>query len=447
LETATIYQRLIERGRAYRGPEPWSRHADGTDLVVLEDPAATLAVLQQEFTPEALRRAGLAFTDSDKTWHWALGPAGEPAILGPLRHRGEERPFDVLTQRGCLSGRLPVSAALEDAITRDAVESHHGMLLAAFSMQDVGALRAVGLPATLATGLEDLRRERLDAFCLAFAISARYLKPRNAPPAPPPEADGDGGRRIDAMESSEPPGGLTPAAYLDLVLVGWSPGRVEATRPAPLDAVHQRLRRLVADFDLRLDRVHRWQPTAARIATLRARLADGNRGDVLRGLEESLQEDSAAPFRPPPRQRDKPANLAEAIEALHRASVNPTSDRFVQIARWQEYQERLLAECERPLLARAEAGETSPEQAGWLGLAGVSRLVHEQATLLSAQLNREVKRDGLGAFARLPDEEIKQMLATTDRLLALLKQLGPVTGKAAQTRRNHREDSINLSET
>src|SRR5690606_4957513 len=52
---------------------------------------------------------------------------------------------------------LPLLAALEDGFTQAAARRHQGDLLLACSLEDVVVLRACGLAATLAVGLEALK--------------------------------------------------------------------------------------------------------------------------------------------------------------------------------------------------------------------------------------------------------------------------------------------------
>ena len=73
----------------------------------------------------------------------------------PLRALPHGDPFDLVTFEGAAGGQLPLCAAVHDHRVAKAIEQR-GFLFVAFSMPDLASLLAVGLPAALAAGLDEI---------------------------------------------------------------------------------------------------------------------------------------------------------------------------------------------------------------------------------------------------------------------------------------------------
>ncbi len=79
--------------------------------------------------------------------------------------------YDLLTPSGLLSGDgLPAIAALNDLITVRASESTDAPLFLAFTIETVILLRAIGLPATLALGIDAITPNNLEQLCECFGF-------------------------------------------------------------------------------------------------------------------------------------------------------------------------------------------------------------------------------------------------------------------------------------
>ncbi len=177
-----IYETLFWSGSVYALPEPWLPLPTDADVRGCpEDLARLWTDLEARFTPAALLRSGIAWETAPGRLQ--LSPAlqaGGPLIF--VRPKPRTLPIEVLTSQGCLSGRhLPVVAALNDDRTRMALAAGEGLLLAASTLDDVIVLRALGLAATLATGLESIDRQQLDRLKDYFGWKQR--------PRWPPQSD------------------------------------------------------------------------------------------------------------------------------------------------------------------------------------------------------------------------------------------------------------------
>jgi hypothetical protein len=177
--TRRIYQMLFELCPAYGLPRPWAAiRADADVRACPEDPSAMLAHLASHFDAEDLISAGVAErAGMGAPNEGALVPAppltpGAPLIF--LRYSPNQAPIEILTAAGGLSGwHLPVIASLDDHHTIAAIEMRRTIeiqtglgagdpfLLAACTIEDVVVLRALGLPATLAIGMDTINRNRL----------------------------------------------------------------------------------------------------------------------------------------------------------------------------------------------------------------------------------------------------------------------------------------------
>jgi hypothetical protein len=164
-----VYEQLLTGCPVLRFPEPWAFVPPGQDChATVADPPATLASLRATFDVAALEVAGVL----DRS------PEGQPRLhpnlcepggtIVALRAGPRLPPFELLTAAGCVSGRtVPVLAALADAFTQER-RRPLGTIFAPVRIADVALLRALGLPATLGTGLSDPSVERLRALEAAF---------------------------------------------------------------------------------------------------------------------------------------------------------------------------------------------------------------------------------------------------------------------------------------
>ena len=97
-------------------------------------------------------------------------------LILPLRALPQCNPFDLLSDWGTTSGQLPVYAAVHDHLVEKGV-NRRGVLCITFSMQDLLSLRAVGMPAALAVGLEEITRNRLRNFAIPLGLRDRVMRP------------------------------------------------------------------------------------------------------------------------------------------------------------------------------------------------------------------------------------------------------------------------------
>ena len=147
-------------------PPGWRRFAKNVDVwAPPNDENSTLAALREKHSDKDLIRSGVASRDEKN--NLALNPIFFGLVdnrILPLRAIPQCNPFDLLTEEGTSSGQLPIYASAHDHHVGKGI-TKRGILCVTFSMLDLTSLRAVGMPATLAFGLEQINRHSLKEFC------------------------------------------------------------------------------------------------------------------------------------------------------------------------------------------------------------------------------------------------------------------------------------------
>ena len=134
------------------------------------EPVEVVSALTGEFSIDGLVDSGIVAEEGGAV---SLVPAltgGASFVV--LRDAVTHQPYELLTHAGCLSAdALPVFEILRDGRTQRLIEQGTGDLIIAFDLEHVTMLRASGLPATLAVGLNDLPLEQIGKFCESFNLS------------------------------------------------------------------------------------------------------------------------------------------------------------------------------------------------------------------------------------------------------------------------------------
>lgn len=255
---------------------------------------------------EELLDAGVAQRQADGSLAPAAGllEAGKPLIF--LSKPGTEMPDSVLTTAGCLRpGQLPLLASLDDAVTQQAIDFHKRLLVVPF-VEDVIVCRALGLPATLAAGLD-----RVDPSLFQTLCDRCHWVPFPVLPDDPLDAVDD----LDDFDKQVDP---------TVLLVNWSPATLSRAEPPGMDAVVAHLRAMMKSFRIDSMDVGLWDPDQAFVDGFAARLKFGrpeiDPKTLLAEVEGSFVDPLNDPLRsPPPRQL--PSSFAMAAELHRRAQA------------------------------------------------------------------------------------------------------------------------------
>jgi hypothetical protein len=433
-----VYERVLQLCPPYLFPPPWDfLTADQDCRGPIRDTSAILSDLQVRFSEAELEEAGVL----------ARAPSGElqiaPALCNPvggvvaLRRSPGEAPFTLLTARGCLgSDALPVVAALEDAGTAARLAETE-VLYAAFRISDVVLLRAIGLPATLATGLHNASLPQLHALDEAFAAPDPFARANPPLPAPPSGETDDEclGESADPAAQPVTAGGDAPQAAPPprpgLALVGWAPGSVGAEIPPPLRRTAGQLALVRQHLGLRLAGISLWRPPPRDMDNLRFRLNYREAESISELLRESAQvlgdfECLADPQGPEDVRPAASADLSAAqVELLARLADDRGQGRItdrVRAAR-HAYEELIERRLIAPLQTWALAHDNPVIRNVGFDLATGCRELHRMGPLLHEPLGRRRDEVLAGDNEAGTGRVLTEYLQLSRRLTSIVRDL------------------------
>lgn len=425
-----IYQRFLDFCYPYSLGGLWHGFQSHTDLwSPPTDSSTALAALRQLFDDSELREGGIASGDPGDTM--VLNPilCDQRTIILALRETTDHAPFDLVVNEGCLSGQLPVCAVMKDERVLK-VAARVGYLAVTFSMEDLAALRLMGLPAISASGLADVRRETMTEFCqcLAHQRSPKFGQNEDSPvPSQntgastnetcPPE-EGEPVTEYSISSADEQAMGPRP----ELVFVGWSPAKLELVEPDQLKDIVRHFAAIEQYLQVPMNDVYAWRPTQAELDRLMFCLQHGIRKDVKEALLVSMDQ-SAEPITAPARGSAVSKSLPEAMLRLEDVVRRSVGNEVMEKQAWADYEERVNSELAMPLLQLAMTTAEPMQRNLMATTASIARVLHPQAMLIAAKITRRIATSGLGKVGGGPDKDVKRLLELTDRLIDLNKEL------------------------
>jgi len=397
-----VYADFVQHCPATRLPQPWGRFAEPGDLAATpQDEETLVAALCKNHSIAALLRSGVVCQGENKKLILPTAFIQPYCSLLPLRHAPHDNPFDLLTDDGTTSGRLPLAAAIQDHRVAAGI-AERGLLCIAFSLPDMVSLRAVGVPAALAMGLDEITCKSLQELRSALGPpGAGHAAPAGHSDIQPPsaaaaEAGGIQETHAAGSSSSSPAAANSGPGMIDppqLIFVGWSPARLSSERPASLDRVLREIQGIAGCLGIDLAEVSVWRPTVAEIQQITFALSKGVQHDVVQAILKSIDQ-SAQPVIPSARDQGTPGDFLQARARLHEALARPRSGPNYRRRRLQAYQKAVDKNFVEPLLLRA-AEESNPQEGSRLAvLAEINRLLYPSLALYAARLEREIIRTG-----------------------------------------------------
>ncbi len=205
-----------------------------------------------------------------------------------------------------------------------------------------------------------------------------------------------------------------------LILPNWSPARLELGDEPQILEIRDQLRVVAEDSELEMDAFGVWSLNPAVLKRLRFSVAQRERPRIADILRDSLGKDcsplvSSATGLPP-----VPATYAEAVAAW-KASADSDFELF-GAEKWKAVQECLQKDLIDPLLKEAEETSDPHLRNQLVVVAGLNSLVHQQLLSLAAAAAPGGARGPTGP-RELPAEALKQVLALTDRLQSMRKEI------------------------
>jgi hypothetical protein len=418
-----IYQELYAVCPLYLLPGPWAGlKGDPAVRAVPPGLATWLEQVSTKFAAADLLAAGIAEADNNGGLKLStrLESPGKPLVF--LYPGFGDGPSAVLTSRGMLGGRrFPVTAAFNDVATRRALSSAKELLIA-FSLEDVAVLRAIGLPATVAFGMERLSSSRTAMLRLCENCSWESCSPWLFPPSDPPP-----GGPQPAPELSSPgeprtrysPDHGAPSESLPLILVGWSVAEVRHTEPTQLKPVLAQLGELEKHLDIKNMDIGIWNPSPTSWERLcfhlKHRFHEGAAADMHENLAENCWDPPSGESGEPAPPVDLVTALTNYRKALGDAKRGRCSSEDRQRAE-DIFHERLEQELLLPL--RSAAGGSPGARNSQAFLVGVSGLAHRLMPLIEAELVGE----HADTFMRGPLPKLKELERLVGMAIALTKQ-------------------------
>jgi hypothetical protein len=409
-----IYQELYALSIPFELPAPWDAlPPDDGVRAVPEDFTELLRRLLATFEVYELQDAGVAVTTADGTFAptAALCTAGEPLVF--LRPDPNTMPTAVLTATGCLAAaQLPLLLSCEDGPTVQAILASD-MLLVTSSLLDLIALRQLGLPATLATGLDRLEDHQIAEVCgqLGWTLpsASRAALER---------------LRAEAAGPSEPARAARRDRELPLCLVMGSPAKFSLDKPSGMEAIIAHFRDLKNYLRIMDMSVSDWTPRQAVLDQLRFQLKSYPAGIDPARLVDEIQAswlDSLHDPLPEPKPRPVPSSFIAGARA-YRIAVHNAARGLCTPAEFRQAQEdysRVLDE--RLILPLLE------ETAGPLAQ-------NKQAALMAASRALQMLSPGAEQMLRdpsliadpetFPDKQLNAIVKLARTVLMLSKETG-----------------------
>lgn len=302
-----------------------------------------------------------------------------------------------------------VMATLIDLRMSEMFENFDSRIFVAFSQADLAAAWSIGIPAIPSMMLDNLGGTLLDHFC-------KSLKLRRASTA----------FNFDVASPVATP--IYP------VLINWSLAELELKEHPAARAVEQHLVNLQRHLGIDFSDSAVWTPSAEELESIKFRVKHGARDDVLEALIDSSSNCECFGLSPSKKARLEPQRYVDAVRDFTACAAG--SDTLRRQKSWDRVLQLQESELIAPLMNQAEEEQNALRRTLLTSLAEMSRMFHPQTMLLSAQLAKNVRDQGAKATAELPAEEFRQLVALSDRILAMAQGAQSCRSKKAKSSKN-----------
>lgn len=411
-----VYEDVLESLPPYVPPEPWNVFTRKDDLrQPIDDREAVLENLRTRFSVDDLVKTGVAelMDDGVLTLSRSLCDRGEAIFV--LRGPEGKIPFDLMLDGGCLSQRLlPICALLGDGRMRKVSAEQGRPLCVTFSMADAAILLRAGFPSAVATGLSQAKGQNLELLRRCFQLKAHDERKSNADFLLK-QASGAGGWLLaDVLQD---PDFRSP----EVRIVAWSVDQLSLSEPEGLPALIDHFAKLERYMDFTFEDFRLWRPSQNDVDRIRFCLEHGSLGDVQGALHQSLDESTSELICSMPSRPTR--SLCEAYGDLHSLLCQPDRSKVQEKLAWQDCEQAVQRELIGRLVEQATAMDDPVKRSYCLTAADVAQLVHAQGTALKSELARQTEGSSGASVSPLNREDVQTLLAMTDRLLKLGKEI------------------------
>jgi hypothetical protein len=408
-QPADIYDFIVRQGTPSKLPGPWKVFKCDPAFFNLDvAPETLLRRLRSEFESDDLNRAHVTKGNGKRATVLSPPLADNRSFIVAVRPKAEEKPRALLFagMDKTLEGRWVLDAALADHHVQALLESLSRQLLIVSSAEDLAVLTSMGFPAAPAGGLDSLGGQRLELLLKRLGLQAPENQRAGREQAPGPQS-----------ASSKAP--LEPIA---LILVNWSPSRLDLADVPLILQIRDRLRRLEELCGLEFPDFTIWKPTSKHLERLRFCIDNRTRpyiySALLASLEQSCQTLELSALGP----RPEPETLVEAVRELNAYPRTPSFDALT-LRSWDRIERLLQKELIEPLLKQAEETADPLEKSLVVQLAGLTATLHTQLLRLATGAANSSGATGPRGPRGLPKEDLQQILALLDRVRTLAQDV------------------------
>jgi len=281
-------------------------------------------------------------------------------------------------------------------------------------MADAAILLRAGFPSAVATGLSQAKGQNLELLRRCFQLKAHDERKSNADFLLK-QASGAGGWLLaDVLQDPDfrPP---------EVRIVAWSVDKLSLSEPEGLPALIDHFANLERYMNFTFEDFHLWRPSQNDVDRIRFCLEHGSSGDVQVALHQSLDESTSELICSMPSRPTR--SLCEAYGDLHRLLCQPDRSKVQEKLAWQDCEQAVQRELIGRLVEQATAMDDPVKRSYCLTAADVAQLVHAQGTALKSELVRQTEGSSGASVSLLNREDVQTLLAMTDRLLKLGKEI------------------------
>ncbi|WP_437191592.1 hypothetical protein [Planctomicrobium sp. SH527] len=411
------------------------------------NPGAVARALSERFSAEDLVESGVFTVEEREVASLAPTLIGAGSFI-VLRDARSGTPYELLTRTGCLGvGALPLFEILHDGCTQRLLKSGTGDLVVAFDLEAVIMLRACGLPATLAIGLEAMPLDDVSRFCQSFGLECSGIDQEeewrdengNQSEDHPGDRIRHRMRNPEDKANADLMNGTSPSVDFheeissgqmepQLVLLGWMPLELADSVPLSLKAVVDRLHDLQRFLGVDLYGIRFWEMDGEPLERLRFIAANQNPQIFKKALQDAVVDvaNNIAHFgKEKPVRMGPPNDFVSALIRLREYSASQGGMPFVDPSQrnkaWGDVVRFLDQQVINPLRESALADDDPLKRNLLLLLAELSGSFHLRSISYCEQLSdRMMNRDNVRSD-EVSERNINNLMAIADRMIGAAK--------------------------
>lgn len=359
------------------------------------NPASLRKELSATFTQEQLQNAGL-FRKNElgrQVWAFPFADGSGSQVVFALRKEKGQASFDIATDQGCLSFQnYPVLAVL-DHFAMQEHENQHRLFVTA-TLADAAFFWRLGLPAICGAGLDHLAQPWIDKFCEKLEFGK--------------------GKFVPSFWN-----GIAP----HLVLVNWSPARMDWKVPQYMEVIAAHLHDLMEHLSISLQSISLWAPTIEKRQTFKVSVKYAGAAELCEHVIDSVDwcKDHLGD-RPRRAAVQEPRTFSEANDAW-RKSLRQINNQYQQEQSWSGRTKKLESDVLAPLRQQAEGSSDALERGLTMVLAELNGVLDPQMAMLSAKVEKFYVPGTAQTQGSFPQHEIETTLKLVDRVLATTKEI------------------------